>query len=110
MNHAQLKRKEYNSHAYRTNRRIILSFQATCVMCRARGRVKGVQEIDHIVPIIQWYIANNGNMQGCSDISNLQGLCTPCHIEKTNKEKKEYVKALNCFKPRFDINGRRINA
>lgn len=43
-----------------------------CVQCGARGRL----EVDHIQPVIT-------HPQLTYELSNLQSLCTKCHINKT---------------------------
>ena len=50
-----------------------------CVRCEARGVVRLWTELDHIVPLFKG---------GRDDDSNLQGLCTPCHAEKTQDDLK----------------------
>lgn len=45
-----------------------------CVKCEARGIVRQWDQLDHIVPLFKG---------GSDDDGNLQGLCTPCHAEKT---------------------------
>ena len=48
-----------------------------CVRCQAKGRVSVAKEWDHIIPL--W-------KGGKDEESNLQGLCTPCHKDKTRED------------------------
>ena len=53
-------------------------------MCEKKGKLVGVQVVDHIIPIKQ------GGKELCSD--NLQSLCHSCHNRKTrleNRKKKD---------------------
>jgi 5-methylcytosine-specific restriction protein A len=43
-------------------------------MCEAKGRITPARELDHIIALV------NG---GTNDEDNFQGLCRPCHVEKT---------------------------
>jgi 5-methylcytosine-specific restriction endonuclease McrA len=47
-------------------------------MCQAKGKVTIAVEVDHIIAL------TNGGVEDANDDSNRQGLCIPCHIEKTN--------------------------
>jgi 5-methylcytosine-specific restriction protein A len=45
-----------------------------CVKCAREGRMRKAKELDHIIPLFK----------GGKDVaSNKQGLCIPCHAEKT---------------------------
>lgn len=48
-----------------------------CVICRAKGRVVRVRDVDHIVPF--WGIDDPLRL----DPDNLQSLCRACHNGKT---------------------------
>ena len=48
-----------------------------CVQCKARGFTRLFDEVDHIVPV------EDG---GSNELDNLQGLCHPCHVDKTNAQ------------------------
>ena len=49
-----------------------------CVECRRKGLVERATERDHIVPL----------SEGGEDIpSNVQGLCSPCHAAKSERER-----------------------
>ena len=52
-----------------------------CAECERQGRVRLAVELDHIVPLHQ-----NGPDWDV-DPSNAQGLCVPCHREKTVRER-----------------------
>jgi 5-methylcytosine-specific restriction endonuclease McrA len=58
----------------------VLSANPLCVMCQAKGRVTIATEVDHIIAL------TNGGTEDPHDDSNRQGLCAPCHIEKTNAD------------------------
>jgi 5-methylcytosine-specific restriction protein A len=51
-----------------------LSANPLCVMCERKGLVRLATQLDHIVAL------TNG---GTNDDDNYQGLCEPCHIDKT---------------------------
>lgn len=55
-----------------------------CVECEKKGKVVGVQVVDHIVPIKQ------GGAELSSD--NLQSLCHSCHNRKTRLENSKKKK------------------
>ena len=111
MTYQQLKRREYNSKQYKQNRQWILFYQPTCAKCRPRGIISPVQQIDHVIPIGQWYANREDDKfdPDCSALSNLQGLCKPCHKEKSKEELLAYYKSRNAHKPRFDVTGRIID-
>lgn len=58
----------------------LLSEHPVCVACEQTGRVAAATELDHIVPL--W-------KGGSEDDSNLQGLCSACHAEKSAREAAE---------------------
>lgn len=58
-------------------REAVLNKNPLCVECQKQGRIKAAEEIDHIVPL--W-------ADGKDELSNLQGLCKPCHKAKTAEE------------------------
>ncbi len=45
-----------------------------CVACLAQGRAVPAAELDHVVPL---------HKGGPDEEANLQGLCAPCHAEKS---------------------------
>ena len=51
-----------------------------CVECKRNGRVAAATRLDHIVPL---------ECGGKDEPSNWQGLCEPCHDEKTRREAVE---------------------
>ena len=104
VNMRQIRRNEYNSRLYRINRLYIINTRHKCEKCNEIGRVSPIDQIDHIICIEEWF-RRNGNMEGCSDLTNLQGLCYDCHNKKTDEERKRYWKRN---KRRFDKNGRLI--
>ena len=60
-----------------TLRKRQLSANPLCVMCQAKGKTTVATELDHIVALV------NG---GSNDDDNLQGLCAPCHVQKTRAD------------------------
>ncbi|KQN37017.1 hypothetical protein ASG37_04985 [Sphingomonas sp. Leaf407] len=50
-----------------------------CRVCLAAGRTRATEEVDHIKPL---------SAGGSNDRSNFQGLCKPCHFEKSAREKR----------------------
>ncbi len=56
------------------HRRSIRAHEPLCRTCKAKGRVRLADEVDHIVPLHQG---------GTNDLHNLQPLCWECHREKT---------------------------
>ena len=60
----------------RLKEKIHLRDNWTCQHCR---RVTSQLELDHIVNVAQG---------GTDDESNLQSLCPPCHLKKTQKESR----------------------
>ena len=64
-----------------------------CVMCKAKGRISLATQLDHIVALV------NG---GTDTSDNRQGLCEPCHKDKTSKDLGYRERA------KFDQDGRVI--
>jgi 5-methylcytosine-specific restriction protein A len=60
-------------------------------MCAARGIIRAATVPDHIIPL---------HKGGTDDDANVQCLCDPCHLDKTNKDMGH-----NTAQP-IDINGR----
>jgi len=52
--------------------------QPLCVLCQAQGRVTLATQRDHIVPLSEG---------GQDAADNTQGLCEPCHEEKSLAER-----------------------
>jgi 5-methylcytosine-specific restriction protein A len=52
-----------------------------CVRCEAKGIATPVTQWDHKIPIAAG---------GPDTEDNLQGLCDPCHDEKTAEDRKQY--------------------
>lgn len=61
----------------------VLSANPLCVQCEKAGRVKLASEVDHIVPL---------HKGGTDDLTNLQGLCADCHVDKTSLDQGHRVK------------------
>ena len=58
-------------------RRTYFAAHPLCVCCRAKGRTSLATELDHITPLAKG---------GTDEPSNWQGLCEPCHKDKTAKD------------------------
>lgn len=61
-----------------------------CQLCLKKKKVTPAKEVDH---------AKRKADGGTDDLSNLQSLCTPCHIDKTTVENGGRVK------PTFGLDG-----
>lgn len=48
-----------------------------CAVCKAKGKVVAWAELDHIIPLFK------GGVDSTDPFENRQGLCKPCHAEKT---------------------------
>ena len=57
----------------------VLRRQPWCAACHAEGLVTIATEVDHIIPL------SKGGAR--LDLANLQPLCRPCHIAKTQQDK-----------------------
>ena len=55
----------------------VLKANPLCVMCQSAGRVTLAREVDHITPL---------HKGGTDDTTNLQGLCVPCHADKSARD------------------------
>ncbi|WP_312327917.1 HNH endonuclease signature motif containing protein [Stenotrophomonas sp.] len=64
-----------NSTYWLRLRALVLAQSPLCVVCLAEGRTRAASHVDHID-------ADTSN----NDLSNLQGLCRPCHSAKTARE------------------------
>lgn len=63
--------------ALQERRDLAMQLDPLCVRCKAQGRITMWTELDHIIPLDQ----------GGEDIlENCQGLCTPCHQDKTAED------------------------
>lgn len=65
--------------AWRAIRLSIIARDKQCVNCRDNGFISPIHCIDHVIP--KW-------LGGTDSPDNLQGLCKPCHDEKTMQESK----------------------
>jgi len=80
--HAPPARDRQGERALATNstywlrlRGLVLAQSPLCVVCLAEGRTRAASHVDHID-------ADTSN----NDLTNLQGLCRPCHSAKTARE------------------------
>lgn len=71
-------------------RKRILARDPICVKCKEKGIVSESKEVDHIIPL---------DFGGSNRDDNLQGLCVPCHVAKTNYDFGKNVDAGS------DVNG-----
>ena len=76
--------KKHGSHGKRTTgrkwqriREQVLLEEPLCRPCDTAGRVTSSTQVDHIKPIADG---------GTDERRNLQGICIPCHEEKTARE------------------------
>ena len=67
-----------HSWRWRRVRRIVLSSEPLCRMCKQQGYVTAATEVDHIKPRDE-----GGDMW---DRANLQPLCRECHENKTRRQ------------------------
>ena len=65
----------YDTPRWKALRLVVIARDITCRSCAEVGRVEPIHTVDHRVPI-----ANGGDPWA---MSNLQGLCQPCHSRKT---------------------------
>jgi 5-methylcytosine-specific restriction enzyme A len=73
----QAQREHPLPSGWRRLRQLVLLEKPMCRVCRAEGRVRPAQEVDHILPRSQG---------GRTERANLQPLCGPCHAAKTQAE------------------------
>lgn len=70
-----------------------------CQECQRNGKLMPATEVDHVTPKAKG---------GTDDIANLQGLCSPCHIEKTAREAAEAQGRKAKVRIAFDADGRPV--
>jgi len=56
-----------------------------CQLCKAAGRITPARDVDHIENRAAW-IRTHGTAEGLDNPGNLQSLCRPCHVAKTELE------------------------
>jgi 5-methylcytosine-specific restriction enzyme A len=67
-------KRRYTGRRLQVIRKRYFQQEPLCVMCKAAGRVRLAQELDHIVALVN----------GGEDVpENRQGLCSECHEAKT---------------------------
>lgn len=74
------KHKRIRGRAGQKLRRLILSEEPLCRICKTEGRISATEIADHIIPLAQG---------GSNDRSNFQGLCGECHDAKSTREAAE---------------------
>jgi 5-methylcytosine-specific restriction protein A len=67
-------------------RALVLRQQPLCAHCMARGIVTEATVVDHVVALV------NG---GEDAIDNMQGLCVPCHEQKTRADLGQRTKGCD---------------
>jgi 5-methylcytosine-specific restriction protein A len=60
----------------RRNARQLRNFPL-CARCEANGRIEPAVQVDHVIPLFKG---------GAEREENLQSLCVPCHVIKTNED------------------------
>ena len=68
----------YMSREWKAIRSVVFAINPYCEECLKLGFKTLAQDVDHIIDI-------KDEPTRCLDISNLQGLCRPCHSTKTMK-------------------------
>lgn len=68
----------YKTPEWRAIRLVVLATNPYCVECLKLGLKTLATDVDHVTDI-------KDEPTRCLDISNLQGLCRPCHSTKTMK-------------------------
>lgn len=72
--------KLYNSQAWKRKRVAMLSKHPICASCLLMNKVTQSIHIDHVIP--------HKRMQERFMVNVFQGLCIPCHTQKTRLEQK----------------------
>ena len=83
----------YNSKAWKKIRDQRRRENPICQECERNGIIRRMNVVDHIKPIDE-------APELALDYDNTQSLCTPCHVRKTNKDKKEKAKRIRLEKGR----------
>lgn len=73
------RRRERSTSRYQKARLGFLAKNPLCKLCLDRGITEPATELDHVIPVSE-------NPDGFWDRKNWQGLCRPCHEEKTANE------------------------
>ena len=72
--------KLYNSTAWRKKRIAMFSKYPLCACCLLNGKVTQTEHIDHVIP--------HKRLRERFLVNIFQGLCAPCHTQKTALERK----------------------
>lgn len=75
-------RKLYRSPAWRKLRQVVIQRDWVCKHCGAERVVIA----DHIVRARKYIDQHGGDQDAFFDLSNIEGLCKPCHDTKTARE------------------------
>lgn len=70
--------KRVRGRAGQKARAQVIAEEPLCRICLTKGRTRKTEIVDHIIPLA-W--------GGSDDRSNKQGLCKPCHDEKSIAER-----------------------
>lgn len=90
----RIQSKFYWTASWRRKRENFLRSNPLCKHCEAQGKITPAREVDHIKPInpINAYDVQDGKFGQPLEESNLQALCTPCHLRKTGKERGREIR------------------
>ena len=76
----------YRSHRWvqlaKRHKRTMLG--STCYVCKSRGIERGAEETDHVISA---QYERGDTLDHFYDEDNLAGICKPCHVMVTSKEK-----------------------
>lgn len=89
----------YGAEWVKTRTRILIRDLYLCQPCLAKGRPTEATEVDHVKPKAKG---------GTDDDDNLQAICHPCHVEKTQAEAAEAQGRTIKPKAKYDREGRPI--
>lgn len=78
-------RKLYSTVRWYTTRRLIFERDPVCVKCHRMPSAI----CDHAIPAVKWVALGNDFF----DMSNLAGMCKPCHDSKTATEDSTFAGA-----------------
>jgi 5-methylcytosine-specific restriction protein A len=74
-----------SSSAWQTFRTWFLGEHPTCATCGREGRVTPATEVDHVVPLRT--MIERGDVARSLDESACEAICSPCHDEKSARER-----------------------
>lgn len=71
----------YNSTRHRKARKAYLQKYPFCVICDRQGKMVQATVFDHVIPLSQ-----DDSDWATWSLENKQGLCNPCHNQKSGRE------------------------